>query len=152
MKRLNAFCCAVALTCACVGVAQDLKQAPADGPTEAAGDGHAFHQGAEILSDTQGVDLQPYLRDAIRQIYAQWLALMPEEAKPPQNQKGMTSIRFTINPDGTIAAMHLDGSAQDAALDRAAWGAMTGLGRFPALPKEFHGPDLELRIYFRVNQ
>jgi TonB family protein len=65
---------------------------------------------------------------------------------------GETVIRFTIHPDGTIAAMHLDESTHDVALDRAAWGAITGVGKFAALPQEFHGPDLELRIRFVVNQ
>jgi TonB family protein len=61
-------------------------------------------------------------------------------------------IRFTIHPDGTIAAMHLDGSTHDVAMDRAAWEAITGVEKFAALPQEFHGPDLELRIHFVASQ
>jgi TonB family protein len=152
MKRLNAFCCMVALSCACSGVAQDSRPAPADGETQTKGEVHADQQSLEILSDTQGVDFKPYLQGVVRQIYDQWLKLMPEEARAPQNKKGETQIRFAINSDGTIAAMHLDGSTQDELLNRAAWGAITGVGKFPALPKEFHGPDLDLRIHFVVNR
>ena len=108
--------------------------------------------GPEILSDTQGVNFQPYLARIMREIYEQWIPLIPEEAQPPLNKHGVTQVRFTINPNGTIAAMHLDGSTHDDALNRAAWGSITGVGQFPPLPKEFHGPSLELRIHYLVNQ
>ena len=114
--------------------------------------GTGVGSGAEILSDTQGVNFQPYLQRIIRLIYAQWIPLLPEEARPPLNKRGTSQIRFTINPDGTIAAMHLDGSSHDVALDKAAWGSITGVGQFPPLPKQFHGPNLELRIHYLVNQ
>jgi len=107
--------------------------------------------GPEILSDTQGVNFQPYLQRILRLIYQQWIPLLPEEARPPLNKRGTTQVRFTINPDGTIAAMHLDGSSHDDALNRAAWGSITGVGQFPPLPKQFHGPNLELRIHYLVN-
>lgn len=114
--------------------------------------GTGVGSGAEILSDTQGVNFQPYLGRIMRLIYQQWLPLLPEEARPPLNKQGATLIRFTINPDGTISAMHLDGSTHDDALNRAAWGSITGVGQFPPLPKQFHGPNLELRIHYSVNQ
>jgi TonB family protein len=114
--------------------------------------GTGVGSGAEILSDTQGVNFQPYLQRIIRLIYQQWIPLLPEEARPPLNKRGTSQIRFTINPDGTIAAMHLDGSSHDDALNRAAWGSITGVGQFPPLPKQFHGPNLELRIHYLVNQ
>jgi TonB family protein len=114
--------------------------------------GTGVGSGAEILSDTQGVNFQPYLGRIIRLIYQQWLPLLPEETRPPLNKQGATLIRFTINPDGTVSAMHLDGSTHDVALDKAAWGSITGVGQFPPLPKQFHGPNLELRIHYSVNQ
>jgi TonB family protein len=113
--------------------------------------GTGVGSGAEILSDTQGVNFQPYLQRIMRLIYQQWIPLLPEEARPPLNKRGTTQIRFTINPDGTVAAMNLDGSTHDVALDRAAWGSITGVGQFPPLPKQFHGPNLELRIHYLVN-
>jgi TonB family protein len=114
--------------------------------------GTGVGSGVDILSDTQGVNFQPYLGRIIRLIYQQWLPLLPEETRPPLNKQGGTLIRFTINPDGTVAAMHLDGSTHDVALDKAAWGSIVGVGQFPPLPKQFHGPNLELRINYSVNQ
>lgn len=107
---------------------------------------------AEILSDTQGVNFNPYLKRILQEIYDQWIPLIPEEARPPLRKSGTTMIRFTILPDGTIGAMHLDGSTHDDALNKAAWGSITGVGQFPALPSQFHGPNLELRIHYLVNQ
>jgi outer membrane biosynthesis protein TonB len=108
--------------------------------------------GAEILSDTQGVDFGPYLRRILSDIKRNWIPLIPEEARPPLNKEGETLIRFTILPDGRIAAMNLDGSSQDQSIDKACWGAITGEGQFPALPANFHGPNLELRIDFLTNK
>ena len=107
---------------------------------------------AEILSDTQGVNFNPYLQRILREIYDQWIPLIPEEARPPLMKSGVTMIRFTILPDGNIGAMHLDGSTHDDALNRAAWGSVTGVGQFPPLPSQFHGPNLELRIHYLVNR
>jgi hypothetical protein len=47
-------------------------------------------------------------------------------------------------------SMKLEGSSGDVALDRAAWGALTGSNYAP-LPREFHGPFLELRALFMYN-
>lgn len=114
------------------------------------------HQGentsVEVLSDTMGVNFDPYLRRILRTIYNSWLPLIPEEARPPLNKSGVTQIRFTIMSDGTIGAMHLDGSTHDDSLNRAAWGSITGVGQFPPLPPEFRGPSLELRIHYLVNK
>jgi TonB family protein len=150
MKTMRAVGCVVALVFGCgVGWAQEVKPAPAGDATQAASlaDQHQI----EILSDTQGVDFHPYLKHALRKIYKQWVALMPEGAVE-QKEKGVTLIRLTIHRDGMIGEMHLDGSAKDDALDRAAWGAIRGVGKFAALPKEFQGPDLQVRIHFLVNQ
>ena len=108
--------------------------------------------GAEILSDTQGVDFGPYIRRILSDIKRNWIPLIPEEARPPLNKQGETLVRFTILPDGRIAAMNLDGSSQDQSIDRACWGAITGEGQFPPLPANFHGPNLELRIDFFTNK
>ena len=47
-------------------------------------------------------------------------------------------------------SMVLEGRSGDTGLDRAAWGALTG-SNYPPLPREFHGPYLELRAVFLYN-
>jgi TonB family protein len=143
--------------------AGDTIRSAAQAAAQNRGDGGDFgagvpvaHQGlntgVDILSDTMGVNFDPYLKRIIYEIYHTWLPLIPEEARPPLNKQGETLIRFTILPDGRIGGMTLDGSTHDQAIDRAAWGSITGVGQFPALPKEFHGPNLELRIHYLVNK
>jgi outer membrane biosynthesis protein TonB len=111
-----------------------------------------LNTGVDVLSDTMGVNFEPYLKKIIREIYNTWLPLIPEEARPPLNKSGETQIRFIILPNGKIGGMVLEGSTHDDAINRAAWGSITGVGQFPPLPGEFHGPDLELRIHYLVNK
>ena len=108
--------------------------------------------GVDVLSDMMGVNFDPYLKRIMREIYNTWIPLIPEEARPPLNKQGVTQLRFTILPNGKIGGMTLEGSTHDDALNRAAWGSITGVGQFPPLPGEFHGPNLELRIHYLVNQ
>ena len=112
------------------------------------------HQGAktgvEILSDTLGTDFGPYIKRLLRSTRAAWVPLIPEECSPPLNKTGTTLIRFTIQPNGVVSAMHLDDSTRDQAIDRAAWGSITSQGQLPPLPATFKGPNLELRIQFVI--
>jgi TonB family protein len=107
--------------------------------------------GAEILSDTMGVDFSAYMRRLHADIQRNWDPLIPEEVEPPLRKRGITGIRFSILPDGQIGNMTLETPSGDVALDRAAWNAITSEGQFPPLPKEFHGPLLELRCGFFYN-
>ena len=111
-----------------------------------------LNTGVEVLSDTMNVNFGPYLTKILREIKSTWLPLIPEEARPPLNKQGETLIRFTILPDGRIGGMSLDDSTHDDAINRSAWGSITGVGQFPPLPNEFHGPNLELRIHYLVNK
>jgi TonB family protein len=110
------------------------------------------HQGVDVLSDTQGVNFDRYIKHVAKRVYKQWRELMPEEASAPQCMHGETDVRFTVSRDGTVTAMHEDKSATEEKLNRAAREAITAAGKLPALPKEFHGPGLELRIHFLVNE
>ena len=108
--------------------------------------------GAQILSDTQGVDFGPYMQKVIRETYRTWDPLIPEEVNPPILKRGECEIVFTILPNGRLQphAMILTGRSGDVALDRAAWGAIEGAD-YPPLPHEFHGPYLQLRFRFQYN-
>jgi TonB family protein len=108
--------------------------------------------GAEILSDTQGVDFRAYMQKVIRETYRTWDPLIPEEVNPPILKRGEVEIVFSILPNGRLQpqAMMLTGRSGDVALDRAAWGAIQGAD-YPPLPREFHGPYLQLRFRFQYN-
>ena len=108
--------------------------------------------GAQILSDTMGVDFQPWLQKVIRETYRTWDPLIPEEVNPPILKRGECEIVFTVLPNGRLQphAMILTGRSGDVALDRAAWGAIEGAD-YPQLPHEFHGPYIQLRFRFQYN-
>jgi TonB family protein len=115
----------------------------------------SMHPGAgtgapDILSDTQGVDFSSWLARWHYVTQRTWDPLIPDEVNAPILKSGVVAIRFKVMPNGQVTDMQLDGRSGDTALDRAAWGAITG-SSYPALPREFHGPFLELRAYFLYN-
>jgi TonB family protein len=105
----------------------------------------------EILSDTMGVDFGPYMQRVIAATYRSWIPLIPESARPPLDKQGKVGIEFRINPDGSVKEMVLRFPSGDVALDRAAWGGITGASPYPPLPKDFKGPYLALRFGFYYN-
>ena len=110
---------------------------------------HGRQQGGlEVLSDTQGVDFGPYLQRVLQEVKEHWYDLIPESA---QVKHGKLAIEFAITKDGQIAGMKLFAGSGDTALDRAAWGGITGSNPFPPLPSDFGGPYLALRFRFYYN-
>jgi outer membrane biosynthesis protein TonB len=109
-------------------------------------------QGVQILSDTQGVDFSAWLRAWYYDTERTWDPLIPDEVNPPISKQGQVMIRFKVLPNGRLmdGSLVLEGRSGDVALDRAAWGALTGSG-YPPLPRDFHGPYLELRALFLYN-
>ena len=93
---------------------------------------------ADILSDTQGADFGPYMRQALQSIRRLWLSSESVKATPADKSQTETIIRFTISPEGKISAMQLVQSAHQIEIDRAAWGSITAVGEFPPLPTEFN--------------
>jgi hypothetical protein len=120
--------------------------------------GLARHPGAgtgepEILSDTQGVDFRAWMQRWHHETQNTWDPLIPDEVNPPLLKSGMVVIRFRVLPNGRLMepnGVFLEGRSGDTALDRAAWGALTG-SNYPPLPKDFHGPYFEVRAYFLYN-
>jgi outer membrane biosynthesis protein TonB len=133
------------------------SRSPGYNPGSSAGTGLSMHPGAgsggvEILSDTQGVDFNSWLIRWHRETERTWDPLIPDEVNPPILKSGVVVIRFKVLPNGRLmdGSMVLEGRSGDTALDRAAWGALTG-SNYPPLPREFHGPYIELRAMFLYN-
>jgi outer membrane biosynthesis protein TonB len=108
--------------------------------------------GVEVLSDTQGVDFSAWLHAWHYETEKTWDPLIPDEVNAPIYKSGMVAIRFKVLPNGRLmeGSVVLEGRSGDVALDRAAWGALTG-SNYPSLPRDFHGPYLELRAFFLYN-
>jgi TonB family protein len=105
----------------------------------------------EILTDTMGVDFAPYLKRVIEAIRENWYTLIPESARSPLFKQGNVYIQFVIGKDGKVSGMRLEGPSGDVALDRAAWGGITGSNPFQPLPPQFQGDNIALRIKFMYN-
>jgi len=140
---------------------REAMKGAARNPGQGAGNlpsgGLARHPGAgtggtEILSDTQGVDFSAWLQRWHWETEHTWDPLIPDEVNPPILKSGMVVIRFKVLPNGRLmdGSLVLEGRSGDVALDRAAWGALTG-SNYPPLPRDFHGPYLELRAFFLYN-
>lgn len=102
----------------------------------------------EILTDTMGVDFNPYLSRVIHEVKEHWYQLIPESASM---KRGKVVLQFAILPDGSVAGLQIVASSTDTALDRPAYGSITGSNPFPPLPKEFTGRYLGLRFSYYYN-
>jgi outer membrane biosynthesis protein TonB len=136
---------------------QNAMRGAMRGPTgadlgSAPGAGGPLQAGAQILSDTGDWDPNAYMRRLKSDIQRNWDPLIPEEVQAPLLKKGIVGIRFVILRDGEIGDIKLETTSGDVALDRAAWNAITSEGQFQALPKEYHGQTLDLRIGFFYNE
>jgi outer membrane biosynthesis protein TonB len=107
--------------------------------------------GVDILSDTQGVDFAPYIREMLKLLQKNWKAIMPEETKT--GEKGKVTITLEIFPDGSLGTgdPQLEKSSEVKVLDKAAMNAIHDSVPFESLPQQFHGPFLKLRILFLYN-
>ena len=104
-------------------------------------------EGVEILSNTSGVEIAPYLRAVVQKVYGNWHDLM----SPAETRKGKLAIEFAIAKDGKIVDMWLvsrPGGPDDEVKVRMAWGSITKSNPFPPLPREFTGRFLALRFPF----
>jgi TonB family protein len=102
----------------------------------------------EVLTDTMGVDFNPYLSRVLHDVKQHWYELIPESAGM---KRGKVVLEFAILKDGSVAGLKVVGSSGDIALDRPAYGSITGSNPFPPLPKEFAGQYLGLRFSYYYN-
>jgi len=102
----------------------------------------------DILSDTGGLDVHPYLDRALSLIRGNWYARIPQSA---ELKRGKVSINFTISKDGQINDVLYADRSGDTVLDRAAFLAITGSSPLPSLPSDYRCKDIHLQIHFYYN-
>lgn len=104
---------------------------------------------ARILTDTQGVDFDPYLRRVVADVRRNWYAVMPEIAR--LGKRGRVIVIFEIMRDGGVAKLYLMTSSGSEPLDRAALAGISASVPFSPLPAEFRGPMVRLQVTFLYN-
>jgi len=105
--------------------------------------------GAQILTDTQGVDFDSYLKRLLATVKRNWYTVMPESAL--MGDKGIVMLTFKINRDGSVPMPDptLERTSGKQPLDAAALSSIRTSSPFEPLPPAFKGDFIELRfIYF----
>ncbi len=116
-----------------------------------AGSGPGMQSGAQILTDTQGVDFSSYIQRLLATLKRNWMAVMPESAL--MGDRGVVYTTFQINSDGSVPSPDptLEYTSGKDPLDTAAISAIRASNPFEPLPPQFHGPYIRLRIVFIYN-
>ena len=107
---------------------------------------HVNRLQVDILSDTRGVDLAPYMRTAISNLKSHWVSSAQKVGHPSAGEVKQPIISFTIVPNGRTTSMLLEHPSGNLKLDRAAWTAITTTD-FSPLPPTLDSP-LKLRVAF----
>jgi TonB family protein len=104
----------------------------------------------DLLSDPDGANISPYVRNLISDLRKHWLPLVTELASRPLPKPQETLISLMIAPDGRVLAMKLEKPEPDTVLDKAAWNATKGTTYLPP-PTGMKDPNLKLRVHFVFN-
>ncbi|MGA8038054.1 MAG: TonB C-terminal domain-containing protein [Candidatus Acidiferrales bacterium] len=107
--------------------------------------------GAAIISPTDGVDFDSYLRRLVAKVRQNWYAVMPESVY--LGDQGVVGITFRINADGSFPPemMNLERTSGKQPLDTAAMAAIRASSPFEPLPPQFKRQYIELRFGFFYN-
>ncbi len=131
-------------------VVVELKAQPAiKKPTGQEVGGQDFVRGnVTLLTPTEGVDFTSYLDQELAEVKRNWHALMLESAR--EGEKGKVVLQFHILRDGNLPPQEpvVVMSSRKDPLDRAAASAIRASSPFKALPDDFRGPSIELRVIF----
>jgi outer membrane biosynthesis protein TonB len=120
------------------------------GPSSGSGHGPGLGP-IEMLTPTQGVDFNDYLRRVYIIVRQNWFAVMPESVR--LGDKGVVSLQFRIMRNGVVPdgePVRISGSGKEP-LDRAAISSIRSSTPFEPLPSAFSGPYIELRFTYFYN-
>lgn len=106
----------------------------------------------DVLTDTKGYDLHPYLTEKVLPIIKKnWYNLIPEIARPPIMKQGEVILEFKLSRDGKLTDLRLKKSSGDVSLDRAAFGGVAYSSPLSPLPSDYQCRDVSLRFHFYYN-
>ena len=105
--------------------------------------------GPQIISDTMGVDFNPYLMRVLSLVRRNWYAVIPEIAR--LGKQGRVVLEFSILRNGNVPDLVLRFGSGTESLDGAALSSIRLSSPFPPLPSEFPGQDVRLRFIYLYN-
>jgi TonB family protein len=114
-----------------------------------AGDPNFNLPGPQILSDTMGVNFDPYLLRVYLIVQRNWYSVIPEIAR--LGRKGRAILQFRILKNGGVTELQLMDGSGTSSMDVAALSSIRLSDPFPPLPPEFPGQDIVLRFGYYYN-
>jgi TonB family protein len=107
--------------------------------------------GVMMMTPTDGVDFDSYLKRVVESVRRNWYAIMPESAN--MGDKGIVVLTFRITKDGIVPVPdpNLERTSGKEPLDNAAMSAIRASSPFEPLPSQFKRPYIELKFAFFYN-
>lgn len=107
--------------------------------------------GLEMLTDTEGIDFNQYLRTVYISVRQNWFAVMPPSVQA--GQQGVNKVEFRVMQDGKIPedSVKLTVHSGKEDFDRTSLVAIRASAPFSHLPEKFSQPFIALRITFYYN-
>jgi TonB family protein len=105
--------------------------------------------GPQILSDTMGVDFDPYLLRVYLIVRRNWYSVIPEIAR--LGRQGRVVLEFSIQRNGNVPNLVLIVGSGTESLDSGALASIRLSNPFPALPAEYPGGEVRLRFVYFYN-
>ncbi|HWP86197.1 MAG TPA: TonB family protein [Terriglobia bacterium] len=105
--------------------------------------------GPQILSDTMGVNFDPYLLRVYLSVQRNWYSVIPEIAR--LGRKGRVILQFRILKNGAVQDLQMMDGSGTASMDQAALSSIRLSNPFPPLPPEFPGDEIVLRFGYYYN-
>ena len=101
----------------------------------------------EVLSNTGGADLSSYLeKEVLPKIQRAWSLEMLKTHSTTAPSPGTVIVEFSIGKDGTVSGITMKKSTEQAILDDTTNAAIADSSPFPALPGNYGGKTLALRL------
>ena len=104
-----------------------------------------------MLSDSEGVNFNEYLRGVYLSVKKSWFENMP--ATVSLGNQGINSVEFRILQNGSVPQdfVRMVRKSKKSDLDAASLRAVRGAGSFSHLPLKFSQPFIALRFTFYYN-
>jgi len=126
-----------------------LGQSAAPPPEGEAAKGRGTSRGTlEIVSGHEGLDSNRYMGEVFQKLQSQGTF---QARNLPGSKSGKVVVEFVILRDGNLDYAKVLKSTMDPAVSQAQLEAVRSAAPFPALPKEFKGKSLKMRLYSEFN-
>jgi outer membrane biosynthesis protein TonB len=113
--------------------------------------GPGMQPGVMMMTPTDGIDFDSYLKRVVESVRRNWYAIMPESAN--MGDKGIVVLTFRITKDGIVPVPdpNLERTSGKEPLDNAAMSAIRASSPFEPLPSQYKRPYIELKFAFFYN-